>query len=54
MPVRSYVQCLHDADGINMIRMLLSSFRPSNAIEQREGGEIVVSFNENLETVRMG
>ncbi|KAL4253131.1 TRAFAC class myosin-kinesin ATPase superfamily protein [Abortiporus biennis] len=28
-------------------------FRPTNAIEQREGGEIVVSFDENLRTVTM-
>ncbi|KAI9065179.1 kinesin heavy chain [Trametes sanguinea] len=28
-------------------------FRPPNAIEQREGGEIVVSFDENLQTVHM-
>ncbi|KAI0797908.1 kinesin heavy chain [Abortiporus biennis] len=28
-------------------------FRPTNAIEQREGGEIVVSFDENLRTVMM-
>ncbi|EMD38406.1 hypothetical protein CERSUDRAFT_113562 [Gelatoporia subvermispora B] len=28
-------------------------FRPPNAIEQREGGEIVVSFDENLQTVQM-
>ena len=26
-------------------------FRPPNAIEQREGGEIVVSFDDNLQTV---
>ncbi|PPQ66079.1 hypothetical protein CVT26_010821 [Gymnopilus dilepis] len=28
-------------------------FRPVNAIEQREGGEIVVSFDENLQTVQL-
>ncbi|KAI0328591.1 kinesin heavy chain [Cubamyces sp. BRFM 1775] len=28
-------------------------FRPPNAIEQREGGEIVVSFDDNLQTVHM-
>jgi kinesin family member 5 len=29
------------------------SFRPPNAIELREGGEIVVSFDENWQTVHM-
>lgn len=28
-------------------------FRPTNAIEAREGGEIVVSFDDNLQTVQM-
>ncbi|PCH38072.1 kinesin heavy chain [Wolfiporia cocos MD-104 SS10] len=28
-------------------------FRPTNAIEQREGGEIVVSFSDNLQTVQL-
>ncbi|KAL5533324.1 hypothetical protein ACEPAF_5100 [Sanghuangporus sanghuang] len=28
-------------------------FRPQNGLEQREGGEVVVSFDENLHTVRM-
>ncbi|KAH9856980.1 kinesin heavy chain [Lenzites betulinus] len=28
-------------------------FRPTNAIEQREGGEIVVAFDENLQTVQL-
>ncbi|OCH94990.1 kinesin heavy chain [Obba rivulosa] len=28
-------------------------FRPTNAIEQREGGEIVVAFDDNLQTVQM-
>ncbi|TBU50883.1 kinesin heavy chain [Dichomitus squalens] len=28
-------------------------FRPTNAIEQREGGEIVVSFDDNLQTVQV-
>ncbi|KAF8559592.1 kinesin heavy chain [Imleria badia] len=28
-------------------------FRPPNALELREGGEIVVSFNDNLQTVMM-
>jgi kinesin family protein 5 len=28
-------------------------FRPVNAIEQREGGDIVVSFAENLQTVNV-
>ena len=31
----------------------LESFRPPNAIELREGGEIVVSFDDNLQTVCM-
>ena len=29
------------------------SFRPPNAIEQREGGEIVVAFDDNLQTVQL-
>jgi len=29
------------------------SFRPVNAIEAREGGEIVVSFADNLQSVQM-
>ena len=29
------------------------SFRPVNAIEAREGGEIVVSFDDNLQSVQM-
>ena len=28
-------------------------FRPPNALELREGGEIVVSFDDNLQTVMM-
>ncbi|KZT09431.1 kinesin heavy chain [Laetiporus sulphureus 93-53] len=28
-------------------------FRPPNAIEQREGGEVVVSFSDNLQTVHV-
>lgn len=28
-------------------------FRPVNAIEQREGGEIVVSFDDNLQSVQV-
>jgi kinesin family protein 5 len=28
-------------------------FRPTNAIEAREGGEIVVSFDANLQSVQM-
>ncbi|GBE81985.1 kinesin heavy chain [Sparassis latifolia] len=28
-------------------------FRPTNSIEQREGGEIVVSFSDNLQTVQL-
>jgi kinesin family member 5 len=31
----------------------LSSFRPQNAIELREGGEIVVAFDDGLTTVQM-
>ncbi len=30
-----------------------SRFRPPNAIEQREGGENVVFFDENLQTVNI-
>ena len=29
------------------------SFRPTNAIESREGGEICVSFDSNLQTVQL-
>ena len=29
------------------------SFRPVNAIEAREGGDIVVSFDDNLQSVQM-
>jgi kinesin family protein 5 len=28
-------------------------FRPPNAIETREGGEIVVSFDDNLQSVQL-
>ena len=28
-------------------------FRPVNALEQREGGDVVVSFDENLQTVNL-
>jgi len=28
-------------------------FRPVNALEQREGGDVVVSFDENLQTVHL-
>lgn len=28
-------------------------FRPQNSIENREGGEIVVSFDENFKTVKL-
>lgn len=30
-----------------------TSFRPVNAIETREGGDIVVSFDDNLQSVQM-
>ena len=33
--------------------MVIVSFRPPNSVELREGGEIVVSFDENLQTVNM-
>lgn len=29
------------------------SFRPINAIEQREGGEVVVDFDDGMSTVKM-
>jgi kinesin family member 5 len=29
------------------------SFRPPNALEAREGGEIVVSFDDNLQFVQL-
>ena len=32
---------------------LFTSFRPQNSIELREGGEIVVAFDDNLQTVQM-
>lgn len=32
---------------------LFPSFRPVNAIEQREGGEIVTTFSDDLTTVQM-
>lgn len=32
---------------------LCHRFRPSNAIEAREGGEICVSFDDNLQTVQL-
>lgn len=31
----------------------LFRFRPTNSIEQREGGEIVVSFDDSLRTVQV-
>lgn len=34
-------------------RALVHRFRPPNSIEKREGSEIVVSFDENLQTARM-
>ena len=30
-----------------------TSFRPLNSLEMREGGEIVVSFAENMQTVQL-
>lgn len=39
------MRMLFQADGCDVCR-----FRPTNAIEQREGGEVVVSFDENLQT----
>ena len=41
--MRSRVSVLYDA----------FRFRPPNATEQREGGDIVVSFDENLQTVKV-
>ena len=32
---------------------MASRFRPPNALELREGGEIVVSFDNNLQTVNL-
>jgi kinesin family protein 5 len=32
---------------------LISRFRPPNSLEIREGGEIVVSFDDNLQTVKV-
>lgn len=31
----------------------IRSFRPPNAIEQREGGENIVAFNDNLTTCQL-
>lgn len=33
--------------------LTMHRFRPPNALELREGGEIVVSFDGNLQTVMM-
>ena len=41
--MRSRLSALYDA----------FRFRPPNATEQREGGDIVVSFDENLQTVQV-
>ena len=30
-----------------------TSFRPPNALEKKEGGEIVVAFDDNLKTVQL-
>ena len=38
---------------LESIVSLQHRFRPPNAIEQREGGDIVVSFDENLQTVNV-
>lgn len=33
--------------------LTINSFRPPNSLELREGGDIVVAFDENLQTVQM-
>lgn len=47
---------LHRVQRIELLahpKSVNSRFRPVNAIEAREGGEIVVSFDDNLQTVQM-
>ena len=36
-----------------LISTRLHRFRPQNSIENREGGEIVVNFSDNLSTVQL-
>ena len=36
-----------------MAEPIVLRFRPQNALELREGGEVVVSFDENLKSVRL-
>ena len=55
---RSSVGKAHpDAAGVvghvQLTRLYAFSFRPPNALELREGGEIVVSFSDNLQTVQL-
>ena len=39
--------------GVHSSYPMYLSFRPTNAIESREGGEICVSFDSNLQTVQL-
>lgn len=39
--------------SVQLTWLRLGSFRPPNALELREGGEIVVSFSDNLQTVQL-
>jgi kinesin family member 5 len=39
---------------VHLLKLFITpSFRPINSIEQREGSEIVVDFDENLATVHL-
>ena len=35
------------------IHLLVNRFRPPNALELKEGGDIIVSFDDNLQTVQL-
>lgn len=45
--------CGHLYLSTKPVPYIISSFRPPNSIELREGGEIVVSFDDSLRTVQV-
>lgn len=51
---RSFVgECFRGLTQPTRLTLYHGRFRPQNAIENREGGETVVTFDENLKTVNL-
>jgi hypothetical protein len=40
-------------NATNLCHLIRNSFRPQNSIENSHGGEIIVSYDENLKTVQL-